>query len=250
MIAKTIDEVIVQLNEIIAAETLNGSAMAFFPVLYKKVTVRIKTGIESNEFENNARMEKLDVLFANRYIDAYRQSTNQKPCSLSWTNAFGATKEKNLLIMQHLLLGINAHINLDLGIAVAKTVEDDGNLMDFENDFNKINEILASMVNDVQDRIGKVSPMFYLLEKVGKGREDKIASFSINIARDGAWLFANQYHIANDKEFEIECRDKIIGALAIKLTTSKSWLLRSTVKTIRFFETKNVQKVIEILNAA
>lgn len=165
----------------------------------------------------------------------------------SWAHAFEATKNSKLLIIQHFLLGINAHINLDLGIAVAETVGETGDLIDFQNDFNKINEILASMVDDVQERIVKVSPLFSLLEKVGKGREDKVVLFSINVARDGAWLFANQYHHSMDKTAEIHFRDGIIGVLATKLYTTKSRWLRWTIRSIRWFEQKNVPKVVAIL---
>ena len=248
MTATIIDEVIEQLNEIISSESIKGSSMAFFPVLYKQVTERIKFGIINNEFENNQRMEKLDVLFANRYILAYRELQDGRQPAQSWQKAFDATKQNNLLIMQHLLLGINAHINLDLGIAVAETVGEEGSLFDFENDFNKINEILGSMINEVQDRIGRVSPLFYLLETIGKGREDKVVSFSINIARDGAWLFANQYHISPNKLDEVKRRDHVIAELATKLITSNSRLLRFTIKIIRFFETKDTHRVISVLN--
>src|SRR5690606_26555708 len=116
MPAKTIDEVISALDTIIEKECANRSCMAYFPILYRKVTVRIKEGIRANEFENSPQMEKLDVLFANRYIDAYESLDNNKPITQSWKIAFGAAKTGKLLIMQHLLLGINAHINLDLGI--------------------------------------------------------------------------------------------------------------------------------------
>lgn len=250
MIATTIDEVITQLQEIITVEASKNSPMAFFPILYKKVTERIKFGIQNHEFENNARMETLDVLFANRYIQAYRQFSEENTPTISWKHAFEACNDGSLLIMHHLLLGINAHINLDLGIAVAETVGDQGDLTDFENDFNKINEILGSMIDDVQERIGKVSPLFYLLEKVGKGREDKIVSFSINVARDGAWLFANQYYFSSNKHDEIVARDHIIGLLATQLTHTKSWLIRYTIKSIRFLETKDTKRVISVLGAA
>ncbi len=247
MLPKTIDEVISALDVIIEKECTNNSCMAYFPILYRKVTVRIKEGILNNEFENNPRMEKLDVLFANRYIDAYECSGFNKPFTKSWKNAFEAAKTGKLLIMQHLLLGINAHINLDLGIAVAETVGDDGELMDFENDFNKINEILASMIANVEGKIISVSPLFGLLDKFGKGREDKLVSFSINVARDGAWLFANQYHISPNKADELKNRDSIIGILAEKLITQKSWLLKYLVKTIYFFEKKDVPQIVAVL---
>lgn len=247
MLPKTIDEVITRLDEIIEKECVNNSCMAYFPILYRKVTVRIKEGIQNNEFENNQRMEKLDVLFANRYIDAYESSGFNKPFTKSWKNAFEAAKTGKLLIMQHLLLGINAHINLDLGIAAAETVGDDGELMDFENDFNKINAILASMIANVEAKIISVSPLFGLLDKFGKGREDKLVSFSINIARDGAWLFANQYHISRNKLNDLGSRDSIIAIIAEKLITQKSWVLKYLVKTIYFFEKKDVPQIVAVL---
>lgn len=247
MPAKTIDEVISALDAIIEKECANNSCMAYFPILYRKVTVRIKEGIINNEFENNQRMEKLDVLFANRYIDAYESLGSNKPFTKSWKNAFEAAKTGKLLIMQHLLLGINAHINLDLGIAVAETVGDDGELMDFENDFNKINAILGSMIANLETKIISVSPLFGLLDRFGKGHEDKIVSFSINIARDGAWLFANQYHISPNKANELNNRDTVIAILAEKLITQKSWLLKYLVKTIYFFEKKDVPQIVAVL---
>lgn len=247
MAATTIDEVIAQLDQIIDTECANNSCMAYFPILYRKVTLRIKEGILNNEFENNPRMEKLDVLFANRYIDAYESLGPNKPFTQSWKKAFEAAKNGNLLIMQHLLLGINAHINLDLGIAVAETVGDDGDMMDFENDFNKINEILGSMISNVEAKIISVSPLFGLLDKFGKGREDKLVSFSINIARDGAWLFANQYHISPNKEVELNARDGIIAILAEKLIRQKSWVLKYLVKIIYFFEKKDVPQIVTVL---
>ncbi len=247
MRATTIEEVIFQLEQIIEDECTNNSCMAYFPILYRKVTVRIKEGILNTEFENNQRMEKLDVLFANRYIDAYQSYNSHKPFTKSWKNAFDAAKKGQLLIMQHLLLGINAHINLDLGIAVAETVGNDGELMDFENDFNKINEILGSMIADVEAKIISVSPLFGLLDRFGKGREDKLVSFSINVARDGAWLFANQYHISPNKEEELKNRDIIIGFLAEKLIIQKSWFLKYLVKTIYFFEKKDVPSIVSVL---
>ena len=247
--ATTINEVITILETIIAIEIANNSNLAFFPVLYKKVTERIKEGIAQKEFDDNPRMERLDVIFANRYLKAYYQyKEGQKP-SLSWENAFEASKNKSLLILQHLLLGINAHINLDLGIAVSETVGPQGALQDIRDDFNKINAILASMVDGVQQKIGRVSPFFYLLDKIANGKEDLIATFSINIARDEAWIFANDYHNASDKEAIFKKRDVAIANLALKLSTTKSRILRWAIRFIRWFESKNTPKVAEVLSS-
>jgi hypothetical protein len=67
MAATTIDEVINQLEKIIKESIDTRSRIGFFAALYHKVTVRVKEGILKNEFEDGARMEQLDVVFANRY---------------------------------------------------------------------------------------------------------------------------------------------------------------------------------------
>lgn len=246
-LAKTIDEVVLILDAIITQETSNKSPLAFFPVLYNNVTKRIREGIGNGEFEDNPRMEKFDVLFANRFLKAYHDFKSGNVITESWRLTFEARKDNSLLILQHLLMGINAHINLDLGIVASKIVGVGNDLEPFKNDFNKINDILSSMVNGMQASINSVSPLFILLELVGKGKEDKLASFSINIARDGAWLFAQQYHNATNSDAEILKRDKIIGLLALKLSQVKSKFLSFTIKVIRFFESKNVSKVVAAL---
>lgn len=247
--ATTIDEVISILENIILTEIAENSNLAFFPILYKKVTQRIKEGIAQKEFDDNPRMERLDVIFANRYLEAYFTYKEGQQPSLSWENAFLAAKNQKLLILQHLLLGINAHINLDLGIAVSETMGPQGDLQNIHDDFNKINAILANMVDGVQQKIGRVSPFFYLLDKVADGKEDLIATFSINIARDEAWLFANEYHNATNKEAIFSKRDISIGNIALKLSTIKSRILRWVIKFIRWFERKNVAQVAEVLSS-
>ena len=245
--AKTIDDVIDILSTIISTELAAQSNLALFPILYKTVTERIKRGIVNQEFDNNERMERLDVIFANRFIDAYSQFKEKEPTTDSWAGTFEAAKDDKLIIMQHILLGINAHINLDLGIAAAQTVENLHELNGFQNDFNRINAILESMVEDVQSKIGKVSPLFYILDKVGKGKEDKVVSFSIKLARDGAWLFAHEYHLSSDTCRTINLRDKVIYLLGTKLIHSKSRLVRWTLTTVRWFESKNLAKIAQVL---
>lgn len=62
MHAQTIDEVIDQLDRIIKECLADDSKLAFFPILYRKVTIAVKEGIERKDFDDNERMEKLDVV--------------------------------------------------------------------------------------------------------------------------------------------------------------------------------------------
>ncbi len=88
MQAHNIDEVIEQLSEIIELEIAAKSKLAFFPILYRKVTIAVKEGIQRKDFEDNERMERLDVVFANRYLEAFYQFKAQENCSTCWKVAF------------------------------------------------------------------------------------------------------------------------------------------------------------------
>ena len=53
--------------------------------------------------------------------------------------------------MQHLLMGMNAHINLDLGIA-ASEVAGGNSIHDLKSDFMKVNDILAGLLSEIIKR--------------------------------------------------------------------------------------------------
>ncbi|MHC4105111.1 MAG: DUF5995 family protein [Planctomycetota bacterium] len=73
MSAKTIDEVIQQLDDIIDRPQGNRSRLGHFAALYLKVTLNVKEGISEGFFEDGERKERLDVIFANRYLEAFAQ---------------------------------------------------------------------------------------------------------------------------------------------------------------------------------
>ncbi|MEK7830378.1 MAG: DUF5995 family protein, partial [Acidobacteriota bacterium] len=163
--ANTIDEVIAQLTGIIEGSRRQPSRLGYFAALYRKVTVRVKEGIQQGRFQNGERMQRLDVNFANRYLTAYDlHKQNQQPTE-SWKVSFEAAAEWRPLILQHLLVGINAHINLDLGIAAQETCPGE-ELPPLKQDFETINAILAELVQPVQDEIGGLSPWIGFLEKI------------------------------------------------------------------------------------
>jgi hypothetical protein len=112
MQANTLDEVITRLHTIIQKCTQRSSRMGYFACVYRKITVAIKDTINKGVFEDGPRMEKLDVFFANRCLNAYEQYVaGQKPTA-SWQTAFDAAATEKLTVLQHLLLGItNPHHN-------------------------------------------------------------------------------------------------------------------------------------------
>lgn len=246
MQAQTIDEVIAFLDEIIQAEISKNSKLAYFPILYRKVTHAIKVAIEQGEFEDNSRMERLDVVFANRYLEAYTEFKQGQTPSLCWKVAFDQGSKYWPIVLQHLLLGINAHINLDLGVAAAELMGND--IKKLKPDFYKINEILSSMVDGVQADIDKVSPIISIVDRLAGKLDERLVDFSIQLARDGAWDFACQYAQSNDTQRQalLRKRDDSITWLGSDIA-NPGLILGLIVGFVKLFEWKKVQRIAPVL---
>ncbi len=243
---KTIEDVLVRMDQIVEECKKQQSRIGYFAILYRQVTRRVRDGILAGEFEDNPRMEVLDVLFAKRFIDAYELwKAGQKPTE-SWRLAFEASKNSGHLVLQHLFLGINAHINLDLGIAASETMAGK-DINGIKGDFDKINSVLAELVDGVKANIGVISPIFGLVIPLAKGKDELLLNFSIQLARDGAWKYAGEYHSDSDKEFQIQDRDKNISILAKKLINPGK-LLGFLIKIVAFAEWKSVSETMDQLD--
>src|SRR5882672_6283392 len=157
MTPQTIDEVIVELDQIILRARNEHSRLGFFATLYRNVTTQVKAGIADGAFADGARMEKLDVTFANGYLAALDSFRNGKPLRKCWLVSFQMAAKWEPIILQHLLTGMNAHINFDLGVA-AQAVAPGAELASLEHDFNQINNVLGGMIIKVRSDIEEVSP--------------------------------------------------------------------------------------------
>jgi hypothetical protein len=244
----TIDEVLHELEEIIHYSIENNHRAGYFAALYYKVTAKVKAGIIAGEFEDGARMEKLDVLFAQRYIDAYHKWRKGEPITGSWKVAFESSSKRSVLALQHLLLGINAHINLDLGIAATLTAQDT-DIKAIFRDFKSINDVIASLTYGVINDLRLISPFLSVLGLSAANSNSMLIQFSISSARDGAWVFAQELMDKKGNEYEecIAARDGQINRLGNDLAHVKGFM-KLGVWVIRLFEKKNIGRNIEILH--
>lgn len=201
MPAHHIDEVVQNLDRIINHSIANESRLGYFPALYRKVTLRVARGISQGQFEDCSRMERLDVLFANRYLEAFELYLQAKAVPASWQLAFDAAAEWWPIVLQHLLLGINAPINLDLAVAAAATSPGPV-LPALKNDFNRINSILAARVDDVKEELTAVWPLLGLIDRVSGRSEDVLINFSMTKALDCAWQAAERLAAASPAEHD------------------------------------------------
>jgi hypothetical protein len=245
--AHHIDEVVQNLDRIIDRCIAAGSRLGYFPALYRKVTLQVARGISQGHFEDGGRMERLDVLFANRYLDAFELFQQGKAVPASWRLAFDSAKKWWPIVLQHLLLGINAHINLDLAIAAAAT-SPAAEFAGLKNDFNRINSILAALVDDVKAELTAVWPLLGLVDHVSGRGDDVLINFSLTKARDCAWQAAERLAAASPAEHDslvkqLDSRVVVIGSLVRR----PGALAGATTRLIRLGERKTVREVIEIL---
>lgn len=247
MPAKTIDEVIQQLEKIVDDSISLKDPLGIFAIVYLGVTHTVKEGIQQNSFQDGARMERLDVIFANRYLDAYAAYRASQPCTQAWKTTFDAAKQFDLLVLQHLLMGMNAHINLDLGIAASETVSPEY-LPNLEADFNKINELLVAKIDEMQDKLSKVSSLLFLLDWFGKRGDERFAEFSLVKARNNAWKAANRLVqvLPENREIEIRELDGYVSLLN-KFITSPGAVFGAVVRLAKWFEVKDVRKILLLL---
>jgi len=245
----TIDEVIARLTEIIDVSRRENSRQGYFAALYRKVTICVKEGIAAGRFQDGERMELFDVIFANRYLEAYDQYRLGKDPSECWKISFEAATEWRPLILQQLLLGMNAHINLDLGIA-AVTVSPGNQLESLKHDFDVINMILSSLVLPVQKEIGGLSPWINFLEKIDPSADDAIINFSMRVARHEAWCFALKLNELDQQQqaAAIAAHDREITALGKVVLRPPGILFKLGLTLIRLRESNDIPAIIDALS--
>lgn len=245
--ATTIQNVLDQLDIIINESIATNSRMGLFAYIYRRTTFEIASEIAKGNFENNQRLETLDVAFANLYLDAYDAYKNKQDVSAVWMFAFDNV-DKPLTILQHIILGMNAHINLDLCIATAATMSGQ-DIRDIEADFNTVNDILFQITNELQDRISRVSPLMFILDWIGEHKDEKIIDFSMRKAREQSWNSANLLWSLgeNQNEDAIHKMDHLVLKLSERIKAPKSRVVRFLLKLMQKFETKKVSTIISKL---
>jgi hypothetical protein len=188
----TIDGVVEAIGSIVDWSISVSSRLGYFAALYKRITTAIGTAVSQGKFEDAHRMQRLDVTFATRYFDAlngyFHPHQFAKP-TRSWRVTFDAASRPEPIILQHMLAGVNAHIELDLGIA-AQIVAPGANLAALHNDFNTVNAVLASQVSGVVDDLDELSPALAATYRVLTGNEIFLIDEAVKTLRDSAWRFA------------------------------------------------------------
>lgn len=243
--ATTIDGVIARLQAIVQDCIVRRDRNGYFAALYLRVTQAVRDGIRRGEFDDGPRMERLDVLFANRYLSAYDQYRAGELPTRSWLRAFTAAADPNLVVLQDLLAGMNAHINLDLGIAAAR-VAPGAAITGLRADFDRINDVLARLTPVVEQQLDGINPLLDVLSRIAPKLELRMVGFSMEKARAAAWAFAVRLSpLAVPQQLPVIAqRDLEVGLIADAVVSDNL-----VIRALRAQESRDVARNIQALAA-
>jgi hypothetical protein len=245
--ARNVAEVLARLDTVVEDARAAGSRLGYFAALYRRVTRRVAQGIADGAFDDGPRMDRLDTNFANRYFAALSARLSRRPTPGAWSVAFEAADRTDEIVLQHLLLAMNAHINVDLGAATADACAGTP-LDDVRRDFDRINGLLADLTDVVEGELDEVSPRIADLDALAGDGDERLAVFSIDVARDDAWLLAESLNAAPEFLRPVVARlaDEKAAMLG-RLVEHPPGAACAVVAVVLAAETSDVRAVIDVL---
>jgi hypothetical protein len=232
---ETMEDVILGLEGLGQALFDRRDRRAVFVIAYLHITREMKHRIDGDWFQDGPWVARYVVAFANLYrqalaaFEAGDLDTVPKP----WRIAFEASSSEAALVIQDLLLGINAHINYDLPLALTEVSIDPERARCYQ-DHTAVNEALRVAINPIQDRLGDLyAPGLSLLDRVLGPLDEDLTAFSFVKAREGAWgagvALANARSAPERTAVRERLNDQaaVLGRLMLKPTADQPWLFRA-----------------------
>ncbi|MET0326548.1 MAG: DUF5995 family protein, partial [Ilumatobacteraceae bacterium] len=186
---RSFPDTVTALEALVARCAAESDRRGYFAAMYLAVTRTVRDRVELGTFTDDIGMRGFVAAFAGRYLDADEAWRARRPVSAAWRAAFEAATERRPVILQHLLLGMNAHINLDLGVTTSELAVD-GSLDAVRHDFDAVNDVLGALIDGCEEALGQVSPWIGLADRVGGGGDETLIRFSLVKARQQAWATA------------------------------------------------------------
>jgi hypothetical protein len=203
-------------------------ATGYFPAMYARMTRRVLDDATAGRFHDAERMQRFVAAFAARYLTARADPVSAPRC---WRAHFDTAGDAGLLVVQHLLLGINAHVNHDLAPTVVDLVDAGASLESIRPDFDAINDILADVYRDLTRDLDRVTRWTARADAYGGGR---LFRFSLSRAREQAWQAAVRLAPLDPaaRRAELRAIDDLVAVLARLIAHPAApvrwlaWLLR------------------------
>lgn len=165
---------------------------------YCTMTGNMFKGLEEERFHDQKWVTELLHRFADYYFEAlaaYEQSERQPPAV--WRLTHDVARRKEISALQHLLLGVNAHINYDLAFALRDLLQDEWEQLTPEaiqrryEDHLLVNQIIAETIDKVQDEVvERYAPSLDVVDRLLGRMDEWMTAHVIKEWRDDVWKSA------------------------------------------------------------
>jgi len=164
-----------------------ADGLACFNRMYLEVTIEVGRRLAAGLFANPKFMTRLDVVFANLYLDAVN-AADSAAVPLAWRPLVEQRANPGIAPIQFALAGMNSHINHDLPIAVVRTAAElDTAPMagSHHADYQKVDQLLDAIEQSIRQSFESQAELD--VDRHLTAVCNLIASWSIGSARDLAW---------------------------------------------------------------
>lgn len=224
--ATTVDDIQRTLQQCLATARAENCADGYFSLIYAWETQDIAAA--AGTFDAPDELRRMIVVFANRYLEARRQFRAGEPTSKAWGLAFRAARGSSALVVQHILLAMNAHINVDLAVAAAETGLPWA-------DYSRVDGILSRGVAKIQGRLNRTTIVLRALDTFAGTFDEMFTVFSLKAARRHAFELAQRLRaapasarpalIAQADDFALELGQRLLSPpLRDRLWLAAVWL--------------------------
>lgn len=224
---------------------------AVFASAYRDVTQAIRRhSSEGHFFADDAWVRSCHVASANLYREALfafaRHDHGNVP--KAWRFSFETSATGDALVLQDLLLGINAYLNHDLPLALEQVSIDPRDVRD--EDHIRLVEVLQAATDPLQDRIaGLYAPALRVLDRSPGRMDEDMAGFSIRTARRACWDNAVLLSGAAGEEDRAAVRRRLDDASAVLARLILSSLPAGSPLTVALREMEEHAPWWELLEA-
>jgi hypothetical protein len=247
---RTIEEVLTALRSVVHDAAASGDRTGLFATVYRQVTAAVAQGIRDGLFDDAERLSRFDAVFATRYLRALAAWRADEDPGRSWRLAFRAARDDGPVLVQHVVLGVNAHINLDLAVAAAEAAPGE-QITGLKDDFERINDVLVDVLCRLQGALGELSPLLDKLDGVLGRIDEEILGFAVQRARAEAWeaavLLAGQSGAA--RQATVRMLDRYAYGLG-RIVLAPPFPAPAALQVVRFAERTPVGDAVRHLDRA
>jgi hypothetical protein len=188
----SVDGAVERLAELETRLRARDDRRAVFLTIYERMTRAVRNGIEGGRFADADWMRDYTTTFANYYRRAFLafERGHLRAVPDPWRVAFGTAGRADRLVVQDAFLGVNAHINYDLALAL-RDVGIDSHRERKYADHLAIDDILARLIDAQQTALADLyAPAVEDIDGALGRFDESLTLYSLTEGRQQAWRMA------------------------------------------------------------